>query len=296
LSQISEIVFEVEREWAERWSDVLMEAGALAVNAQDADADSADEQPLFGEPGGEPTELAWNRTRLLAMIDQATTAAEIMSTCAEALELPLPEYRLQSVPDADWVRITQAQFEPIPVGNRLVITPSWHAENVSAERLAIIVDPGLAFGTGSHPTTRLCLEWLDAHMPNGATVIDYGCGSGILAIAAARLGASQVRALDIDPQAVLSTQSNAQINQVQIAVQASDAPINGQAQVVLANILASPLKLLAPLLCGLVAPGGHLILSGVLERQIEEVSAFYRPHLPIQAWAVRDGWACLVCH
>ena len=192
------------------------------------------------------------------------------------------------------MRITQAQFDPIPVGQRLLILPSWHAaEAQPGHREALIIDPGLAFGTGSHPTTRMCLEWLDEHDVAGLRVIDYGCGSGILAIAAARLGAAEVIGIDIDPQAVLSTTENARINRVQVTALDGNAALPAPAQLVVANILSTPLKLLAPILSSLVAPGGRLVLSGVLERQIDEVARHYDPVLQVHAWRTRDGWACL---
>ena len=257
-----EITLEVDKAEAEDWADALLEAGALSVQAEDADADSPDEQPLFGEPvppglpgtgaGYLPQTFGWKRTRLAVL------------------------------------------FDPIPVGPRLLILPSWHAaETQAGDREALIIDPGLAFGTGSHPTTRLCLEWLDEHDPRGLRVIDYGCGSGILAIAAARLGAAEVIGIDIDPQAVLSTAENARINRVEVTALGGDAPLPPPADLVIANILSTPLKLLAPILSSLVAPGGRLVLSGVLERQIDEVASCYDPALNVQAWRTRDGWACL---
>ena len=291
-----EIVFEVPREQVEAWSEALLEAGALAVQADDADADSADEQPLFGEPGHEPASLAWRRTRLAALVDDATDAPALLACAAAEAGCPLPaSAALRAVADQDWVRATQAQFEPIPVGKRLLIVPSWHLDDTPAPgRIAIEMDPGLAFGTGSHPTTRLCLEWLDAHLAPGARVIDYGCGSGILAIAAARLGAQETVAIDIDPQALAATRDNAQRNRVAVQVRAAGAaePL-APAGVVLANILSNPLKLLAPMLASLVAPGGALVLCGVLERQADEVAACYAPHLPVAPVAVREGWVCL---
>ena len=289
-----EITLEVDKAEAEDWADALLEAGALSVQAEDADADSPDEQPLFGEPvppglpgtgaGYLPQTFGWKRTRLA-----------VLQEAADSLEKALPDIvGTRRVDDQDWVRLTQAQFDPIPVGQRLLILPSWHAaETQAGDREALIIDPGLAFGTGSHPTTRLCLEWLDEHDLQGLRVIDYGCGSGILAIAAARLGAAEVIGIDIDPQAVLSTAENARINRVEVTALGGDAPLPPPADLVIANILSTPLKLLAPILSSLVAPGGRLVLSGVLERQIDEVASCYDPALNVQAWRTRDGWACL---
>ncbi|MDO5055863.1 MAG: 50S ribosomal protein L11 methyltransferase [Lautropia sp.] len=302
----TELSIEVDKAQAEAWADACLEAGALSVQAEDADADSADEQPLFGEPlpagtigaGMLPQAFGWKRTRLALLVDRDDDAPAILAAAAAQMEQPAPPVLAsRRIDDQDWVRLTQSQFDPIPVGRRLLILPSWHAAEAQAgDREALIIDPGLAFGTGSHPTTRLCLEWLDEHDLAGLRVIDYGCGSGILAIAAARLGAREVIGIDIDPQAVLSTQDNARINRVSITALSGEAGQPAPADLVVANILSTPLKLLAPLLSSLVAPGGRLVLSGVLERQIDEVSACYDPALHLSAWRCRDGWACLAGH
>lgn len=292
-----EVVIEVGREEAEPWSDALIEAGALSVQADDADAESPDEQPLYGEPGmpaAQPSTVpGWNRTVLSALIEETDDPAALLQAAADALGRAAPAaLQVRTVADRDWVALTQSQFDPIDIGERLVITPSWHTSD--SGRIAIVLDPGLAFGTGSHPTTRLCLQWLERSMPAGARIIDYGCGSGILAIAAARLGAREVVGIDIDPQALIATRDNALRNQVAVTVQGSDAPAPAPAQVVVANILSSPLKLLAPVLIDLVQPGGHLVLSGVLERQIDEVAQAYAPRMMLHTDAVAEGWACLV--
>ena len=296
-----EIVLQVRRDAVEPWCDALLEAGALAVQAEDADADSPDEQPLYGEPGHEPAALAWDRTVLAAMVGDEVddaAAARLLADAADAIGVPAPaadDWRMRALPDQDWVRATQAQFEPIEVGTRLLIAPSWHPQPGSARR-AIEMDPGLAFGTGSHPTTRLCLEWLDAQVAGGERVIDYGCGSGILAIAALRLGAAEVVAIDIDPQALAATRENARRNAVSLTVRAADDPTSAPlapVDIVVANILSNPLKLLAPMLSSLVAPGGALVLSGVLERQADEVAAAYAPWLRLSVAGVREGWVCL---
>jgi ribosomal protein L11 methyltransferase len=206
---------------------------------------------------------------------------------------------LAVVPDQDWVRLTQSQFAPVAIAPGFWIVPSWHEPPADAQ-LSIRLDPGLAFGTGTHPTTRLCLRWLAAQAPmrarDWARVLDYGCGSGILAIAAAKLGAGSVTALDIDPAAVLATRENAARNGVAIAVALPDEAAAehrgaiGTYPLVLANILARPLELLAPLLAGHVAPGGWLVLSGILERQAEMLRAAYAPYLTIDALEADDGW------
>jgi ribosomal protein L11 methyltransferase len=290
-----ELVVIVARDIAEALSDAMIELGALSVQAEDADADTTDEVAIFAEPGEPVADNAWRRTRLIALLDpQLKTSGEQLLAQAAAdcglNKAPVPSFR--EVADQDWVSLTQSQFEPIVIGPRLTIRPSWHlpAELVQTE---VILDPGLAFGTGSHPTTRMCLEWIEQCLPKGASVIDYGCGSGILAIAAAKLGALSVVAVDIDEQAVLSTQNNAMNNSVELTAhntrQASPKP----AQVVLANILANPLKVLAPALEALVLPGGILILAGLLDRQVSEVTAAYT-EIEMKVFRSREGWSCLV--
>jgi ribosomal protein L11 methyltransferase len=289
-----EAVMQLPQDKVEAWSDALLEAGALAVSVEDADADSPEEQPLYGEPGTSPEVLAWNESRLVALVLEGDDPAQMLALAADALEENIPPFALRPVADQDWVRLTQAQYEPIPVGQRLLISPSWHAQAAADPRLRIIVDPGLAFGTGSHPTTHLCLQWLEDQVSSAVDVIDYGCGSGILAIAAARLGAKTVYGIDIDPQALIATAANAHINQVQVKIRSTHEALPSPTDLVVANILASPLKLLAPLLIGLVRPQGKLALSGVLERQIDEVCTVYRQHgFALAPYAVRDGWACL---
>lgn len=292
-----ELRLEVSRDDADPWSDALLDAGALSVQAEDADAESPDEQPQYGEPGmpasAASTVTGWRRTVLAALVDASADPEAVLADAAAALgRVAPPVLEVRFVADQDWVRLTQSQFEPIPIGERLVITPSWHATD-NATRIEIVLDPGLAFGTGSHPTTRLCLQWLERRLPAGATVIDYGCGSGILAIAAARLGAASVVGVDIDPQALVATRDNAVRNRVQVEVRASADERPPPADVVVANILSSPLKLLAPVLVDLVRPGGALVLSGVLERQVDEVSAAYAPRLALSVAGLSDGWACL---
>lgn len=296
----NELVLEVGRDEAEPWSDALLEAGALSVQAEDADAASPDEQPLYGEPGmpaaQTPGLTGWHRTLLAALLDPAQDPLRVLADAARGMGREVPQvHSIRRVDDQDWVKLTQSQFEPIEIGTRLRITPSWHASSTDS-RLDIVLDPGLAFGTGSHPTTRLCLQWLERQSLAGCRVIDYGCGSGILAIAAACLGAVDVVGVDIDPQALLSTQSNALRNRVQIEVRSTDAAAPGPADVVVANILSSPLKLLAPVLTRLVKPDGQLVLSGVLERQIDEVCSAYQPFMQLRAVAVQEGWACLAGH
>ena len=293
-----EMIIPCPGELAESLSDALLQAGALSVSVEDADLDTEAEQPLFGEPGTEPATQAWHRNLLVALLADGADPAQLLEMACSDVEISQDfTWTLREVPDADWVRQTQSQFGPIEVGQDMLIVPSWHPGDLQVAqqqgRLTIELDPGLAFGTGSHPTTHLCLQWLARCLSQGARVLDYGCGSGILAIAAAKLGASEVDAVDIDEQAVQSAADNARVNRVQIRAMLPDAVAPGQYDVVVANILSNPLKVLAPMLCGRVQSGGHLVLSGVLERQAEEVAAAYAPWIAMSVWKAQDGWVCL---
>ena len=294
-----ELVLNCPEAIAEALSDALLEVGMLSVSVEDADRDTDVEQPLFGEPGLEPEVHAWQHNRVVALlpdgIDPQQTLEEVKARLG--ISAGLDDWATREVPDADWVRLTQSQFGPIEVGERVWIVPSWHRDDpVVPDRDDIItleLDPGLAFGTGSHPTTHLCLEWLASGMQGQPSLLDYGCGSGILAIAARKLGCGAAWAVDIDPQAVSATRYNAQVNGVDLQAGLPDALPEGRFEVVVANILSNPLKVLAPMLANRVAPGGHLVLSGVLERQADEVAQAYAPWLAMSVWKARDGWVCL---
>lgn len=293
-----EIVIDIARDNAESLSDALMEAGALSVSVQDADAGTDAEQPLFGEPGMEPDAAAWEHSRVVALTEVDADQAAMVATAARAVGLALPPaFLLRPVAEQDWVRLTQSQFAPIHIGKNIWVVPSWH-EAPDPDGLILELDPGLAFGTGSHPTTRLCMEWLEAHPAPGQTVLDYGCGSGILAMVAKKLGAQGVTGVDIDPQAIESARDNAARNHCEIDfflpdVFAKSVHANQRFDIVVANILSSPLKLMAPMLSGRVAPAGALVLSGVLARQADEVAAAYAPYIKLDVWAELDGWVAL---
>ncbi len=289
----TEIVIEVAREHAEALSDAMMEAGALSVSVEDADEGTEAERPLFGEPGMEPAEAAWERSRVVALASSDDDHGAIVAWAASACGLgATPAFTLREVADQDWVRLTQSQFDPISIGKRIWVVPSWH-EAPDPDGLVLELDPGLAFGTGSHPTTRLCMEWLEENLPAGTSVLDYGCGSGILAMVASKLGAHSVVGVDIDPQAIEAARANSERNGSTIEYVLPDQFGPGSFEVVVANILSSPLKLLAPMLAGRVAPGGHLVLSGILARQADEVAAAYAPHLKMSVWAEHEGWILL---
>jgi ribosomal protein L11 methyltransferase len=277
-------------------SDALMELDALSVAVEDADADSPDEQALFGEPGMPAPRAGWQRSILKALYPSPEAVQEAtIVLLAQDFAADVHVQGVLPVNDQDWVRITQSQFAPVSITDSFWIVPSWHEAPPQA-RTVMRLDPGLAFGTGTHPTTRMCLRWLASrgHTPNNdfGSVLDYGCGSGVLAIAAGLLGASDIVAVDIDPAAVTATAHNALTNNVALRTGLPEAA-QGQHQLVIANILATPLKLLAPLLCNHLAPGGQLLLSGLLERQADEIAAVYAPWLALRVADQEDGWVLM---
>ena len=277
----------------ETLSDALDALDALSVSVEDADAQTDAEQALFGEPGMPPPKDGWQRSRVIALYATRALAQDALALLqAQDFFAECELLGVREVPEQDWVRLTQSQFTPVDITPEFWIVPTWHEPPAQA-RVIIRLDPGLAFGTGTHPTTRMCLRWIARHGAGSASalgrVLDYGCGSGILAIGAAKFGAPAIDAVDIDAAAVESTLLNAQANHVQLNAGLPDRA-RGQYQSVLANILATPLKVLAPLLCGHVAPGGHLVLAGILERQADELKAAYAPYAQLQVADSEDGW------
>lgn len=292
-----EVTLRVDEQHAESLADALLAWGVLSVAVEDADADTPDELPLFGEPGLEPGKLAWQHSRLRVLLEGDESAARSAVEAASAsLGVATPPIEgCDAVSDTDWVRATQAQFPPTRISDRLWIVPTWH-EPPDPAAIIVRLDPGVAFGTGTHPTTQLCLAWLDSHVAPGARVLDYGCGSGILSIAAAKLGAAHVVGVDVDEQALQAARTNAATNHITARYTGPDDLHAGSFDIVVANILSNPLTLLAPALLTRVAPHGALVLSGVLERQSGEVIAAYRdvdPTLPLQVWRASEGWVCL---
>jgi len=272
----------------EQLSDALDALDALSVSVEDADAQTDAEQALFGEPGMPPPKDGWQRSRVVALFADETLASDV-ATLLQAQDFfeGCQLLAMAPVQEQDWVRLTQSQFAPVEITPEFWIVPTWH-EPPEQARQVIRLDPGLAFGTGTHPTTRMCLRWIATHsMPS--RVLDYGCGSGILAIGAAKYGATEVVAVDIDTAAVQSTELNASANGVRLLAGLPDKA-GGQYGVVLANILATPLKVLAPLLCAHVAPGGSLVLAGILERQADELIAAYAPYCRLNVAGSEDGW------
>lgn len=283
----------------ETLSDALEALDALSVSVEDADAQTDAEQALFGEPGMPPPKGGWQRSRVLALYATEALAKEALALLkAQDFFADCQILGLQEVPEQDWVRLTQSQFTPVDITPEFWIVPTWH-EPPQQARTIIRLDPGLAFGTGTHPTTRMCLRWIAKHGHSDNTlsardaglgrVLDYGCGSGILAIGAAKYGASDIDAVDIDDAAVESTVLNAQANGVILNAGLPDI-VTGEYRTVLANILATPLKVLAPLLWSRVAPGGSLVLAGILERQTDELKAAYAPYCQLAVSDQQEGW------
>lgn len=275
--------------------EALEALDALSVSVEDADAQTEAEQALFGEPDMPPPAAGWQRSRIVALFP-ARAAAEEAAALLQAQDF-FADCRVlgtAEVPEQDWVRLTQSQFAPVDITPEFWIVPTWHEPPAQA-RTIIRLDPGLAFGTGTHPTTRMCLRWIARHAPGSSglgRVLDYGCGSGILAIGAAKFGARDIDAVDIDEAAVASTRLNAEANGVTLHAGQPELA-HGQYQTVLANILATPLKVLAPLLCSRVAPGGALVLAGILERQADELKQAYAPHCQLVVSDSEDGWVLM---
>ena len=287
-----ELILLVPADAVEDISEALDALDALSVSVEDADAETPHEQALFGEPGMPPPKAGWERSRVVSLF-----ASDVLARDAAVL-LQAQDFftgcslvAVQPVPDQDWVRLTQSQFTPVEITPEFWIVPTWHEVPHQAKQL-IRLDPGLAFGTGTHPTTRMCLRWIAGQNAAGKAlgrVLDYGCGSGILAIGAAKFGALDIDAVDIDEAAVQSTLANAQANHVNLHAGLPDKA-SGIYQSVLANILATPLKVLAPLLCAHVDKGGSLVLAGILDRQADELKAAYAPWAALEVADQQDGW------
>jgi len=284
-----ELVLLVPESGVEAVSDALEALDALSVSVEDADAHTDNEQALFGEPDMPPPKAGWNRSRVVSLFATealALEAAELLK--AQDFFTDCAVVAVENVPEQDWVRLTQSQFAPVEITPEFWIVPTWHEPPAQAVQV-IRLDPGLAFGTGTHPTTRMCLKWTAQQKSPLGRVLDYGCGSGILAIGAAMFGAVNIDAVDIDEAAVQATRANADANHVKLNAGLPEKA-NGQYQTVLANILATPLKVLAPLLCAHVAGGGHLVLAGILARQADELKAAYAPWCSLEVTDSEDGW------
>jgi ribosomal protein L11 methyltransferase len=286
---LAALVVELDARDAERLSDALLFNGAMSVDMADALSGTPAERARYDEPG---EGASWTRIRLTAMFQADADPARTLREACEACCLPPPPYQLSHVDDDDWVRRSQSQFQPVRISPRLWVVPTWHSPP-DPDAINLVLDPGMAFGTGGHPSTRLCLLWLEKNVKSGESVVDYGCGSGILAIAAMKLGAGRAVGVDIDPEAVTVAHRNAQRNGVSVRfLDARSAPdLSGD--LVVANILANPLKMLAPALARICAPGGRLALSGILSQQAQEIRKVYRPWFALEKCGEEDGWLCL---
>ncbi|GAB1719506.1 MAG: [LSU ribosomal protein L11P]-lysine N-methyltransferase [Nitrosospira sp.] len=290
------VTLETDSAHAEALSDAMLELGALSVDIRDAGAGTEREQLLFGEPGEVPGET-WSASEMTALFGADADIPAMMKAAIRAARLSdPPAYITTSIEEQDWVRVTQSQFGPIQISSRLWIVPSWH-KSPDSSAISLMLDPGLAFGTGSHPSTWLCLAWLDENLQGGEDVLDYGCGSGILAIAAAKLGAARVIGIDIDPHAIAASRENALRNRCSEAETQfhGDFFFQGQppADIVVANILANPLIMLAPILSRAMKPGGRIALSGILDEQAREVIEAYQQWVDMRIAGEREGWVLL---
>ena len=286
------VALTVDAGGVEALSDALLEAGAVSVEVIDAHAGTAQERALFAEPGM-PGPVPWELSRVSALFDaHADVAASVAAALRAAGLDPACGFDVARVADQDWVRATQSQFQPVRVSQRLWVVPTWHTPPDPAA-ISLIIDPGLAFGTGTHPTTRLCLTWLDANLRGGESVLDYGCGSGILAIAAIKLGAARAAGVDIDATALVAARHNAMQNRVEVQFENAAQVASAVHDIVLANILAHPLELLAPLLARATRGGGRIVLAGILEHQAESVRDAYRGWFGMDTTQHDEGWVLL---
>lgn len=285
------VSFEVSANEVESVSDALLEAGVVSVDVTDADAGTPAERPVFGEPGTADPH-PWRRSRINALLAEGADVGAIVADACRRARIPAPRFGVEPVAGRDWVRASQDQFAPIRISERLWIVPSWH-DAPDPGAINISLDPGLAFGTGSHPTTRLCLAWLERTIQGGESVLDYGCGSGILAVAAMKLGAARADGVDIEAQSLLAARANAIHNQVQASFHSAAEAVRQPAQIVIANILAHPLIVLAPLLARLTAGRGRLALSGILTPQAEEVRRAYEAWFDFDSPVEDEGWTLL---
>lgn len=282
---------EAQDNTADLISDTLMEMGALSAIIEDANAETIDEQPIFGEPGDPPPGI-WQQNVVSALFDEGVDVAQVIAELQQLTKLSGLQYSTETIEEQDWVRATQSQFDPIKITDNLWIVPTWH-DSPNPDAINIVLDPGLAFGTGSHPTTHLCLAWLTKTVQAGQTVLDYGCGSGILAIAAKKLGASQVVGTDIDAQAIQSSVYNAEQNLVEADFYHAAKYQSQEFDIVVANILSSALSVLAPALAKSCKPGGKIALSGILKEQATDVSAIYAEWFNMESPQYMDSWVLL---
>ncbi len=286
------ITLTLDREDADAFGDALMELGALSVSVEDADEGTKAERAIFGEPGASGG--LWDHCELTALFSENVDGVEILWQAAALFDMATLNFTKSIIDDVDWVKQNQAQFPPISISPRITIVPTWHEVTNNADKaINMVLDPGAAFGTGSHPTTRLCLQWLEENVTANNHVLDYGTGSGILAIAAMKLGAGNAMGVDIDSAAVDAARRNAAQNNVMMTFDTTDQRLDYVADITVANILANPLKVLAPLLASHTKPGGKLVLAGILDEQAEDIIDIYSPYFAMQVWRQAEGWSAI---
>ena len=272
-------------------SEALETRGAISIFIQDKNLNNSDEELIFGEPHSGPNKF-WATNQIQALFNNSMDIKEIQEELVSNFQDIDFKFTTSSVSETDWVKLSQSQFKPICIKDRINIVPSWHKIN-NPKLINIILDPGLAFGTGAHPTTHLCTEWLIDNVSKGKKVLDYGCGSGILAIAAYKLGAKVVKGVDIDPQAIIASKENGALNECNIDWLNTDKDFKFQADLLVANILSSALSVLAPLLASYCSPKGKIALSGILESQENQIKKIYAPWFTFEQTLKNNGWVCL---
>jgi ribosomal protein L11 methyltransferase len=285
------LTFFAEEKDIDLLSDELDSNGALSIFIQDKNINNCNEELIFGEPHSGPNKF-WATSQIQALFSDSVDIKKIQHELISNFKDINFTFNTSSVSETDWVKLSQSQFKPISIKNKINIVPSWH-EIDNPKLINIILDPGLAFGTGAHPTTHLCIEWLIDNVSKEKKVLDYGCGSGILAIAAYKLGAKTVKAVDIDPQAIIASKENGAVNQCYIDWLNTDKDFKFQADLVVANILSSALSVLAPLLASYCLPKGKIALSGILDSQESQIKKIYSPWFKFEKTLKSDGWICL---
>mgnify|MGYP000073412529 FL=1 len=285
------LTFFAEEKDIDLLSEALETRGALSIFIQDKNLNNSDEELIFGEPHSGPNKF-WATNQIQALFNKSVDIKEIQDELVSNFQDIDFKFTASSVSETDWVKLSQSQFKPICIKDRINIVPSWHKIN-NPKLINIILDPGLAFGTGAHPTTHLCTEWLIDNVSKEKKVLDYGCGSGILAIAAYKLGAKMVKGVDIDPQAIIASKENGTLNECNIDWLNTDKDLKFQADLLVANILSSALSVLAPLLASYCSPKGKIALSGILESQENQIKKIYAPWFTFEQTSKNNGWVCL---
>lgn len=285
------LTFFAEEKDIDLLSEELNKNGAISVYIQDRNLNKIDEEFIFGEPHSGPNKF-WVTNQVQALFDQSIDINQVQQKLASNFKDINFEFSTSSVSETDWVKLSQSQFKPILIKNKINIIPTWH-DTKNSNLINITLDPGLAFGTGAHPTTHLCMEWLIDNVTKNSQVIDYGCGSGILAIAAHKLGAKKVLGVDIDSQAITASKENSALNKCSIDWINTNENFKFQADLIVANILSSALKVLAPLLASYCKPSGKIALSGILDSQEDQIKQIYSPWFKFETTLKNDGWICL---